>query len=523
MTRNERLDRVRTLASTLADGELPDAERLELNALLRGDPDACECYLKMSEIHAALAHEQGAVDLSVDPENVLPFSDSPAKPTAAKRNIALWKPLIAAAAVFALLLNGYIFWQNGRVGTAEEAGISGVAVLSRVVDPVWNSEGQSAQEGSTIPAGTFQLESGLAQLEFFSGATVIVEGPAELELISDWEIECRGGRLRAFVPEPARGFTITTPDYRAVDLGTEFSLSVGDDGSSEVHVVDGEVRLDGDDGAELKLLTSGGGIRSENGVFESVDGGGNDFIDRRTLMQLADADSVGRYRAWEAQRDSIASDPATLVLFDFENQEPWDRQLANRRENGPNGAIVGARWAEGRWPDKGALDFKRITDRIRLKLPGEFDALTFAAWIRVEGFDRWLSSLLLTDGFDTGEVHWQISDTGKLIIGISNDGAPNTESPSVIHPGDLGRWIHVAATIDRSTGMVTHFLDGKVVAKEKRSDLPPLRLGSAEIGNWQAHGKNNSIRSFNGLMDEFLIAKRAMSPEEIRALYSAGR
>lgn len=522
MNRNERLDRVRSLASALADRELSEEERRELNDLLCGDPEACECYLEMSEIHATLAHEHGAVDLSVNPGNVLRFS-SPERSTTAKSNITFWKPLIAAAAVFALLVNGYVFWQNGRIDQAEDSGVSGVAVLSRAVDPVWKNDGQPAQEGSTLPVGTFQLESGLAQLEFFSGATVIVEGPAELELISDWEIECRGGRLRAFVPEPARGFTITTPDYRAVDLGTEFALSVGDDGSSEVHVVDGEVRLDSDDGAELKLLTSGGGIRSEHGIFESVDGGGHDFIDRRKLMQLADEDSLGRYRAWEAQRDAIADDPATLVLFDFENQERWDRQLANRSEGGPNGAIVGARWAEGRWPDKGALEFKRITDRVRLKLPGEFNALTLAARVRVESFDRWLSSLFLTDGFEAGEVHWQISDTGKLIIGISNDRAPNTESPKVIHPGDLGRWIHVAATVDRSTGMVKHYLDGELVAKDKRKDIPLLRLGGAEIGNWQSLGKNESIRSFNGLMDEFLISKRALSPEEIRALHEAGK
>ncbi len=522
MKRDERLDRVRTLASALADRDLTANERQEFNELLRGDPEACECYLEISEIHAALAHQGETVDPARNAGNVLPFSTSSTFRRSFRKSTAVWRPLLAAAAVFALLLNGYVFWRNGAA-SEEESTVSGVAVLSRTVDPVWNREENPANEGDSVLSGKFQLESGLAQLEFFSGATVIVEGPAKLDLISEWEVVCLAGRLRAFVPEPARGFTIATPEYKAVDLGTEFALSVGTDGKSEVHVVDGEVRIDGNNGEELKLLHGGGGIRASGNTFETVEGGGNDFIDRRTLMQLSNANSQSRYRAWEAQRDALASDPATMVLFDFENHEPWDRQLANRRDDGPNGAIVGARWTEGRWPGKGALDFKRITDRVRLNLPGDFEALTFAAWVRVESFDRWLSSLLLTDGFDLGEVHWQISDQGTLILGISNNGEPNSESIPVIHPGDLGRWIHLAVTVDRSSGRVIHFLDGEIVARDKRKDLPPLRLGAAEIGNWQGKGKNHSIRSFNGLMDEFLIAKREMTPVEIRELYTAGK
>lgn len=523
MRRKERLTRVRELASALADRELAENERDELNELLRGDPEACECYLEISEIHAALAHEGGAVDLSLDSGNIVPFATASPDRKSAPKPSKIWKPLLAAAAVFALLLNGYVFWKNGDVAREEESTVSGVAVLSRTVDPIWTEGESPANEGGSVSPGMFRLKSGLAQLEFFSGATVIVEGPAELNLISDWEAVCLAGRLRAFVPEPARGFTIATPEYKAVDLGTEFALSVGTDGRSEVHVVDGEVRIDGNDGEELKMLRGGVGIQAEGNSFETVEGGGNDFIDRRTLMQLSDANSQSRYRAWEEQRDTLASDPATMVLFDFENHELWDRQLANRSEDGPNGAIVGARWTEGRWPGKGALDFKRITDRVRLNLPGEFEALTFAAWVRVESFDRWLSSLVLTDGFEPGEVHWQISDTGKLILGISNNGDPNSESNPVIHPEDLGRWIHLAVTVDRSSGRVIHYLDGEIVARDKRENLPPLRLGAAEIGNWQAKGKNHSIRSFNGLMDEFLIAKRAMTPGEIRELYTAGR
>jgi hypothetical protein len=105
-----------------------------------------------------------------------------------------------------------------------------------------------------VPAGTFSLRSGLAQIEFFSGATVIVEGPAELGSRVGLAGRLPQWTPPSLCPEPAQGFTIVTPEYEAVDLGTEFALSVGSDGRSEVHVVDGEVRLDSTDGRELRHL-----------------------------------------------------------------------------------------------------------------------------------------------------------------------------------------------------------------------------------------------------------------------------
>ena len=95
------------------------------------------------------------------------------------------------------------------------------------------------------------------------------------------------------------------------------------------------MRLDEKDGREIRTLSTGNGVRSQNGVFEAVDGGGAGFVDRRQLHRLANADSKLRYREWLTTRNAIAGDPATLVLFDFEDQNPWDRQLTNLRPGGP--------------------------------------------------------------------------------------------------------------------------------------------------------------------------------------------
>lgn len=526
MNAKERLERVEILTGAWIDGRASSEEIRELNDRLRGDPEACERYLDLMEVHATLVHDHaGDREARVVAEQ-WPFavSERPAArhPSRWRRR---WTGWAAAAALLALGVNaGLLWWRHGE-GAAEILSMdAGVAVLSRVVDPEWPEDALRRGEGDAVPAGRFAIRSGLAQIEFFSGATVIVEGPAELELESAWRVVCRSGRLRAFVPEPAQGFTIVTPDYEAVDLGTEFALSVGSDGRSEVHVVDGEVRLDGADGRALHHLTAGAAMQSERGRITAIASRGDAFIDRRQLMRMAQNDWRSRYAAWREASDRLKSDPDTLAYFDFEDQNPWDRALENRAADGTQGgAIIGAQWTQGRWPGKGALEFKRITDRVRLRLPGDFQALTLAAWVRAEGFERWLSSLMLTDGWETGEVHWQISDKGELVLGVS--GGANGFSPPVVHPRDLGRWMHLVTTVETApgAGRIVHYLDGEPVAEiAVDRPMPPLRIGDAEIGNWQAQGRGEPIRSLNGRVDEFLVLKRALRPGEVAELHRAG-
>ena len=49
MNEKERMQRVGELTSTLLDGLLTEPQKQELNELLRGDPDACERYLDLTE------------------------------------------------------------------------------------------------------------------------------------------------------------------------------------------------------------------------------------------------------------------------------------------------------------------------------------------------------------------------------------------------------------------------------------------------------------------------------------------
>lgn len=526
MNENDRLRRVTFLCSALLDDTLSAEEKVELNSLLKGDPLACERYLDMTQMHLKL--EEAFSDLA-EPllENaLLPFSGERLRKTSRVTLPIRWLGLVAACVAVG---GAFIFLRPDQATIPQTAlgrdlsNPGGVAVLSRVVDAVWATGQRHPSEGDVLGANSWALESGLLQIEFFGGATVIVEGPASFALVSPTHMVSHEGRYRTFVPELAKGFTIATPEYLAVDLGTEFALAVGADGKSEVHVIEGEVRLDRPDGQTLENLKAGRGIETMAGVFTEHHGGGGDFVNREQILQLAQADSGVRFRAWQDSRDALAADPTTLVLFDFEAQKPWDRQLINRGRNAiPGGAIIGAQWAQGRWPGKGALEFKRISDRVRLSVDGEFESLTLAAWIRVEGLDQWLSSILLTDGFEPGEVHWQLSEQGEMVLGISGASPLNTTSSVIIGPQDLGRWIHLVTTINTGSATVAHFRDGQEVGRQVLNDMGPLRLGAAELGNWQAQGASHPLRNLNGRVDEFMILNRVLSATEITAMHRTG-
>ncbi|MBA3483241.1 MAG: FecR domain-containing protein [Pirellulales bacterium] len=407
-----------------------------------------------------------------------------------------------------------------------------VAVLSRVADASWSSSMRLAQ-GARLTAGRFVLESGVVQMEFLSGANLVIEGPADIELISTMSVFCRKGKLRARVPLQAHGFTIETATHRAVDLGTEFAIDIRDEGSTEVHVLEGEVRLEDKAraaGTENRQLLHGDAFRGQaGGRGAPIEVDAPRFIDAERLIQLSEQDAQSRYDKWRERSRTIAANPAMVAYFNFEDHSRSDRVLHQdgplENESSP-GAIVGCQWTEGRWPMKQALEFKGVEDRVRVNIPGEYRSISLACWIRIDGFDRFLSSLLLAEGHDLGEVHWQFSDTGKLQLGVKVGDLHSDDyfSDVALRPTDVGRWVHVACVYDHEARCVTHYLDGRRVSTEPTRHDIALRFGASELGNWlpDDYHQDHRVRNFNGRMDEFALFKTALSDVEVRKMYEDG-
>jgi hypothetical protein len=203
---------------------------------------------------------------------------------------------------------------------------------------------------------------------------------------------------------------------------------------------------------------------------------------------------------------------------------------SGRKDAALDGTIVGCQWTEGRWPDKHALEFRSVNDRVRLNIPGEYESLTLAAWMRVQGLDRQINSLFMSDGFEAGTVHWSIRHDGVLgltAIGSEPGRYQICASPPALTLNQFGLWVHIAVVIDGGAKHVIHYLNGVPVSDDSLNIKPPFRIGVAELGNWNAKGfpKNDPfmIRNFSGAMDEFCLFSRALKGDEIRALYSTGK
>ena len=149
----------------------------------------------------------------------------------------VWTSLAAAAA---LVLGFWVLWPAGTT-TAKDEMQHSVAVVRRISEVDADGDEQKFRVGQVLYPGVLEVKSGFVQLDLYSGVSLVVEGPAAMEIVSPDLVRMNSGKVRANVPPPARGFRLLTGKFDLVDLGTEFGVSVGSDGAGELHVIKGEV------------------------------------------------------------------------------------------------------------------------------------------------------------------------------------------------------------------------------------------------------------------------------------------
>jgi hypothetical protein len=427
-----------------------------------------------------------------------------------------------------------------RTGPIVERTDESVAVLLQTHNALWEDTGMPTRPGSPLPPGRLVLKSGHAHLEFYNGATVILEGPAELRLVSRTQAFCERGKLRATVPPQAHGFAIGSPSMDLIDRGTEFGLAVGGD-KTEVHVFQGEVDVynPGADpkGKALQVVTGGHGVsRQGPGAVQPIRPQPGSFVSAAEMAARAEAMTRQRQAEWAEASQALRKDPALALYYPFQDAPARSRTLHDAAADGKprDGAIVGCQWGAGRWQGRDGLEFKRVSDRVRVKLPGEFPALTLAAWVRPDALPNQNNSLFMADGWETGGAHWQIGTDGTIILGVK---APTEQEKglegrgyhyrayNVFTPELLGRWVHLAVVYDPAAGLVTHYVDGKPRSPDEMLFPVPLTFGDAELGNWNPGTLRNKhpVRNFTGAMDEFMLFRRALSQAEVERLYDQGR
>jgi ferric-dicitrate binding protein FerR (iron transport regulator) len=444
---------------------------------------------------------------------------------------------LAAAAVVALFLGvSTLFHWNKRTKPMS------VAVLTHSADAVWADSRGAKQRGESLTPGWLRLKSGAVQIEFSRGARVVLEGPAELELMNDNEAYLRSGKLRAQVPEPAHGFTVRTPDFAVVDYGTEFGCSLVA-GAPEVHVFNGLVGVKEAGSAERKLRQNQA-VKVDHDQLHDIPARRDQFLSDEELAKRERESVQGRLLAWRSASAALSEHPDTLFHLDFEGDRGWSRSIPNRAWRaipGSPASMVGCQFGDGRWPGKGAVEFSRPQDRLRANLPGGFESMTMMAWVRVDSLPDHPQGLVMGDGLATGDVQWYIGSAGELGMGvhIGKAGDPAGwrfhQTPPLFTSDNLGVWVCLTSVYDNTTDTVTHYFNGQPVSSDRIGVRTLLQLETFEIGNWairegdQWHASViprspwDMTRNLQGRIDELAILSAPLSAAEVRHFYEVGR
>lgn len=227
-------DELKELADGYISDNLTDAEMAVLENRLRSDEQARLEFLAYLEVHAGLGwYHRGT-------EQQIHLRNEPKIHVVDFRRYLL--PIAALVALLAVL--GFLFLRPATDDT--------IVVVKASLHGQWLN-GVEVETGSRLSAGSWELQSGLVELETGTGTTLLLEGPASIELNDKLHARLISGNLVVRMPKGKSGFVVDMPRMKITDLGTEFGVSVSADGESRVQVYDGKVSAESDGSARKEL------------------------------------------------------------------------------------------------------------------------------------------------------------------------------------------------------------------------------------------------------------------------------
>jgi len=272
------------------DGMLPEGDIVRLREFLKESSEARAMLRSLATVDFGLqdiASCNTVSDVTVSGEGIdSPNSVRPQRTrAAADSSVAGWKRvalvMTSIASVTAVGLLGLLAveWWSGDESTRDRDSLTASEVrlaevryshgaTLRVQQPMNEEHDQNAiSTGMRLSRGTYSLGNGFVELDFFGGAVLAVEGPAEIELISQREARLFYGRVTVEAGDAQTSFLLHTPVGEVLDIGTRYGVYVQQDGVTETHVFEGLVDIQPTEAREaarrvtaesaIKLTTSG--------------------------------------------------------------------------------------------------------------------------------------------------------------------------------------------------------------------------------------------------------------------------
>lgn len=440
-----------------------------------------------------------------------PEEPSPFWTSLKKLRQSRWLPSarIVLASVIIFLFVGVVFETLRMAWHIPNVEWKPIARIVESIDARWDESQGPFKIGEELGPNKLFLKSGIVQIEFFSGAKVVLEGPAIFVLNGKNKSFCQLGKISAEVPPSAKGFEVTTPFSTVVDLGTEFSLEVTEH-SAEVHVIKGSVEVNRISTPVLKLVDGWAARLTSKGETEKKEADPKTFLSEASVHRQALEYRKEIKEKQEIVDEKTALDPALLFRLSHSDQS---RCPAN---------IIGCLRENGFLPDQIAYRFEKHSDRIELSLPEQLQDMTLVAVIHLDKLTHFSNTLLLCRSFyDTPDTFlWQINQFGDVQFHFRNEsGLENFDAPALITRKDWNTRFTLAVVVDSEKNEIRHYKDGVFVATIPWESARPIHAGEASIGNEFPDRKKKSSRYLNGSVENFLIFSKALQDSEISELF----
>ena len=453
--------------------------------------------------------------------------------------ISSWLGFLAAAACVVLAL--YIFSHRPTpnfIATNPQPG-EYVARLTGSKDCRWANAAPASRPGNYLRKGQkLELAAGFAEITFDSGAQVVLEGPASLDLNSAWDATLRRGTLKANVPTEAMGFRVSNPSVDVVDLGTVFTMIADGSGAADVLVLKGMVETSSRDSAGQRTIVlhenqsrhfARSGISKVNDLEQK-------FARIAQPVTLDHFAPVTKYVHWsfdEAGGDILRADAfdEPLNAFDARLQEASDALLQGVRTEGRHRRALRFNshlFAKAAFP--GISGNSPHTVAFWVKVPEDVQLSSAYAMV------AWSAN---SEKLGSHPVHigWNRNPTEGAVGVLRTDYGGGFALGAT--PLRDGRWHHVAVVFvpgeDEHTPVeVKQYVDGRFEGEGKPS--PPGTEISEKLREPNATtisdtlwlgcriGINGPRRDrFRGEMDELCIADHALAPQQIVQLIKHNR
>lgn len=493
------------LIDRFLDGDVSDGEAAEVLQWLESASDLKE-FSRRAELHVDLRRSLrrrgiqssaiGACDDVTDPASL---ASSPARSASRpKQVLALTIIGLVTAACFLLAFSR---WDGGRNRESSPR----MATIVSHVDALLTKDNQK-WEGTILPAGSYQLQKGLLNLQFGGGVMVYIETPARFDAVRDKRVVLHSGRLSASVPPQGIGFTVETPEAEVVDFGTEFSVEVGSD-ASEVHVFDGLVRVQPGARKEGRAvealdLRASQAVRISGSMAKPVDIeiARDRFIrnfdepKRKYARSVKQFSPLAYYRMPIRDRGLVSEPPqhAGVVLTGDGVRPPHARGVFT---GGSLRVRADSTGRGGRVDSPPPLNSGQFTLVVFVYLESEAHGGTVATNMRG----------------DEGSFALSLDERGVLQAVIGNaDGDVCSVAGDVILP--IGTWRHVAVTADDERLQI--YEDGRLVASTPCGTMAASDSDTVWFGT-----DAESAGLWDGRIDELALFGKALTEREISELY----